>query len=301
MAQKADSTKSILFALGANSAIAVAKFVAAFITGSGAMMAEAVHSVADSGNQVLLLLGIRRAKRPPSPDYPLGTGKAIYFWSFVVAVILFSVGGMFSIYEGIHKLQEPEPLNSPLIAIGVLVFAIAAEGVSMWGCLREVNKVRRKKSYWRWFRESRQSELVVVFGEDLAALLGLCFALFALLLTMLTGNPIYDALGSVVIGVLLVVIAVALSIEVKSLLIGQGVEPEILAEMRSYLEAQEEVEQIIHILTLQLGDDVMVAVKAKMTGFASPEAMVQGINRCEKALKQQFPQVLWSFFEPDLE
>lgn len=296
MAQKADSTKSILFALGANSAIAVAKFVAAFITGSGAMMAEAVHSVADSGNQVLLLLGIRRAKRPPSPDYPLGTGKAIYFWSFVVAVILFSVGGMFSIYEGIHKLQEPEPLNSPLIAIGVLVFAIAAEGVSMWGCLREVNKVRRKKSYWRWFRESRQSELVVVFGEDLAALLGLCFALFALLLTMLTGNPIYDALGSVVIGVLLVVIAVALSIEVKSLLIGQGVEPEILAEMRSYLEAQEEVEQIIHILTLQLGDDVMVAVKAKMTGFASPEAMVQGINRCEKALKQQFPQVLWSFF-----
>ena len=196
MAGKGDSVKTIFYALGANFAIFVTKAVAASITGSGAMMAEAVHSLADCGNQGLLLLGIQRAKRPPSPDYPLGYGKEIYFWSFLVALMLFSVGGMFSLYEGWHKLHAHEALNRPWLAVGVLTFGIIAESISMRACLAEVAKARGKLNLWQWFRQSRQAELVVIFGEDLAALLGLAFALIAILLTMITGNPLFDAIGT---------------------------------------------------------------------------------------------------------
>ncbi|HST44930.1 MAG TPA: cation transporter, partial [Luteimonas sp.] len=166
MAGNADSTRAIVFALAANLAIALAKGVAAFLTGSGAMLAETVHSFADCGNQLLLMLGMRQARRPPSPTHPLGHGKEIYFWSFLVAVILFSVGGMFSLYEGVHKLQHPQPLTDAGWAIGVLVFAIAAESVSLRACLREVDKARGGRTLWRWLRHSRQAELVVIFGED---------------------------------------------------------------------------------------------------------------------------------------
>ncbi len=301
MSHGADSVKSIFFALGANSAIAVSKLAAAAITGSGSMMAESVHSMADCANQLLLLLGIKHAKRPPSPDYPLGFGKAIYFWSFIVALMLFSMGGLYSIYEGIHKLHHPQPLSYPYVAVGVLLFSIIAESISMWGCLREVNKERRGRSLMRWFRETRQSELLVVFGEDLAALLGLSFALIAVVLTMITGNPLYDAGGSIVIGALLLVIALMIGIEVQALLIGQSVEPEQRAQMLEFLQKREEIDQIFNLLTLQLGKDVMVAIKAKMAAMDSAEALVKAINRCEADLKQAFPQVLWLFFEPDLE
>src|SRR6476619_1993749 len=162
MAGSGDSTRAVLFALGANFAIAVAKGVAAFFTGSGAMFAETVHSLADCGNQLLLLLGMRQAKKPPSPDYPLGYGKAIYFWSFLVAVMLFTIGGMFSLYEGIHKLSSPEPLKQWWWAAGVLTFGVIAEGISMRACLQEVNKCRGDRSLWQWFHESRQAELVVI-------------------------------------------------------------------------------------------------------------------------------------------
>src|SRR5690606_6096861 len=165
-------------------------------------------SLADCGNQLLLLLGMRQARRPASPEYPLGQGKAVYFWSFLVAVMLFSVGGMFSMYEGIHKLQHPAPLQQWWWAAGVLAFGIVAEGVSMRACLQEVAKVRGDRSLWRWFRGSRQSELVVIFGEDLAALLGLSLALAAVLLSVATGNPAWDAIGTIAIGVLLMVVAV---------------------------------------------------------------------------------------------
>jgi cation diffusion facilitator family transporter len=157
MAGQADSLKSILFALFANSAIAVAKGVAAFVTGSGAMLAEAIHSVADAGNQLLLILGLRQTRKAPTADHPLGFGKSIYFWSFLVAVILFSLGGMFSVYEGVHKLMHPVPLSHPWVAIGVLVFAIVAESVSLWGCMREVNKERHGRNLFQWFRNSRSS------------------------------------------------------------------------------------------------------------------------------------------------
>ncbi len=300
MSHGADSKKSIIFALCANLAIFVSKLIAAAVTGSGSMMAESIHSLADTGNQLLLLLGIKHAKHPPSPDYPLGFGKAVYFWSFIVALMLFSMGGLFSIYEGFHKLHHPESLNYPYIAIGVVLFSIIAESVSMWGCLREVNKERRGRTLRQWFKETRQSDLLVVFGEDLAALLGLCFALIAIMLTIITGNPAYDAMGSISIGVLLVVIAFLIGIEVQALLIGQSVEPDQRTQMIELLQKQDSIELIFNLLTLQLGKDVMVAVKAKMVKMDSAESLVKAINRCEVALKQAFPQVLWLFFEPDL-
>jgi len=301
MSHGADSVKSIIFALCANLAIAVSKLIAAAVTGSGSMTAESIHSLADSGNQLLLLLGIKHAKRPPSPDYPLGFGKAVYFWSFIVALMLFSMGGVFSIYEGFHKFHHPESLNYPYVAIGVLLFSIIAESVSMWGCLREVNKERRGRTLKQWFKETRQSDLLVVFGEDLAALFGLCFALIAIILTIITGNPVYDAMGSMFIGVLLVVIAFLIGIEVQALLIGQSVEPEQRIQMLDFFQKQDEIDEVFNLLTLQLGKDVMVAVKAKMVKTDSAETLVQAVNRCEVGLKQAFPQVLWSFFEPDLE
>jgi len=296
---KPDSIKSILYALFANLAIAIAKFGAAFWTGSGAMMAEAIHSLADSCNQLLLLFGMKQSRRPPDLDYPLGYGKSIYFWSFLVAVILFSLGGMFSIYEGIHKFTNPEPLKSPMIAVGVLVFAIIAESISLWGCMQAVNKERFGRRLTQWFKESRSSELIVVFGEDIAALLGLVLALVAVLAAAITGNPVYDAMGTVMIGVLLVIIAVLLAVEVKELLIGQGVELHISDKMRRFLLERPEVDKIYNLLTLQMGPDAMVAVKARMHPTGSENELLNAINRVEREFRLAFPMAKWLFFEPD--
>ena len=299
MSHGADSVKSIFYALGANFSIAVAKLAAAIFTGSGAMMAESIHSLADCSNQLLLLIGIRKARQPPSPDYPLGFGKAIYFWSFIVALILFSMGGLYSMYEGIHKLQHPEPISSPLVAIAVLFFAILAEGTSLWGCMREVNKVRGDRSIVRWFKETRQSDLLVIFGEDTAALMGLSLALVAVILTWISGNPMWDALGSVGIGALLILVAIFIGIEVKALLIGQGVEPQTREKMLAFLRKCPEIDTVFNLLTLQMGNDVMVAIKAKMAEQQSADTMVQAINRCEAAFREAFPETMWLFFEPD--
>lgn len=300
MVAKGDSVRAILFALGANFLIFVAKTVAAFITGSGAMAAEAVHSLADCGNQGLLLLGLRRAKRPPSPDFPLGYGKAIYFWSFLVALLLFSVGGMFSIYEGLHRLGDLELPKMPWIAVGVLAFGIVMECVSMWGCMREVNKSRGEQSLWRWFRDSRQSELIVIFGEDLAALAGLTFALLAVLLTIATGNPVYDAIGALAIGVLLIIVAGFISVEVHDLLIGQSIDPTTKLAMHQFLEQRPEISRVLNLITLQLGADVMVAIKAEMSRDLATRGVVEEINQVESELKRAFPDVKWCFFEPDV-
>lgn len=299
MAGQGNSIRAIFFALGANFAIFVAKLVAAVITGSSAMLAEAVHSLADCGNQLLLLLGIRQAKNPPSADYPLGYGKAVYFWSFLVALMLFSVGGMFSLYEGLHKLDSDEPLKSPWIAVGVLVFGIIVESVSMRACLVEVNKARGQRNLWQWFRTSRQAELVVIFGEDLAALLGLVLALFAVVIAMITGNPVWDAIGTLAIGALLIIVAVFISVEVKAMLIGQSVDPDIRAQIQEFLAQRPEVERVYNLLTLQLGNDVMVSVKAKMQGEDSADGLIAQINTVERELRRRFPQVRFSFFEPD--
>ena len=244
---------------------------------------------------------MKRAKAPPTPDFPLGFGKAIYFWSFLVALMLFSVGGMFSLYEGMHKLQHPEPLQKPWIAVGVLAFGIFAESFSMWGCLREVNKARGSASLWKWFRDSRQSELIVIFGEDLAALFGLVFALVAILVTMATGNPVYDAYGTLMIGALLIVVAVFISVEVKALLIGQSADPVLDRELRALIEARPEVERVFNLITLQMGNDVMLAVKLELAQNGTMASACEAINRVEVAVRQQFPQIRFCFVEPDIE
>ena len=296
---QADSVRTILYALGANLAIAAAKTAAAVFTGSSSMLAEAIHSYADSGNQVLLLWGLKQAKRPPSPDYPLGWGKAVFFWSFIVALVLFSLGGLFSLYEGWHKLNATEGLSYAWVAVGILVFAIGAEAVSLRACLQEVAKVQRGRSLWQWFRHSRESELVVILGEDLAALLGLMLALAAILITIFTGNPVWDALGSMAIGVVLVLVAIGIGIQIKGLLIGQSADPDTEARLRELLQKQEGVEKIYKLLTLQLGGTLMVAVKVKMSATSAAD-LVASINRAEAALRAEFPEIQWLFFEPDI-
>jgi cation diffusion facilitator family transporter len=293
------SRRAILFALGANFSIFVAKSVAAGITGSGAMMAEAVHSLADTGNQLLLLLGMRQAREPATQENPLGHGKAVYFWSFVVALMLFSLGGLFSLYEGVHKLQHPRSLESPWLAVAVLVFSIFAEGTALRTCIQLVNRTRGERNFWQWFRTSRQADLVVVFGEDVAAITGLIFALVAVLLTVATGNPLWDALGTLAVGALLVVVAIFVGNEIKAMLIGHSVSPAVEEQMQRFLVNRVEVDHVYRLITLQMGPDVMVAIKARMRPVATPDDMIADINRTEAAFKAEFPQVRWSFFEPD--
>jgi cation diffusion facilitator family transporter len=300
MAGQDNSTTTIFFALGANALIAVAKGTAAWVTGSSSMLAEALHSMADCGNQGLLLLGLKRSARPPDAEYPLGHGRAIYFWSFIVAVMLFSMGGMFSIYEGVHKLDSGRSLEDPWVAIAVLLLSLIAESVSLWKALTQVNALRGTQSLWRWFRETRRSELLVIVGEDIAATLGLSFALLAVGTSMLTGNAVYDALGSLAIGVLLLVVAVFIGREVKALLVGQSAEPALQEEILRFLTARDEIDEVLNLITLQNGADVVVAVKARMAENVSAPALINAINQCERALRAAFPQVRWLFFEPDV-
>ncbi len=299
-APQADSLRSIFFALGANFAIALAKTAGAVFTGSASMLAEAIHSFADCGNQALLIWGLKEAKRAASEDHPLGYGRAIYFWSFIVALMLFSMGGLFSIYEGVHKLHDTEPLKYAWVAVGILSFGVLAESVSLWGALREINKERGALSLWQWFRTSRQSELIVILGEDLAALGGLVLALGFIGMALVTGNPMWDAMGSISIGVLLILVAVLVGVEVKALLVGQSAEPQVLARMRAHLQAQPQVAQIYSVITQQLGSDIMVAVKARMHPLGTDVALVEAVNTVERGLREAFPQVRWVFFEPDL-
>lgn len=299
MSHGANPVKAIIYALCANGALAIAKFAAAVITGSGSMLAEAVHSTADCGNQLLLLLGMKRAQRPPSDDFPLGYGKETYFWSFIVALLLFSMGGLFSIYEGWHKLHESEPLSYPLLALGVLAFGIVVEGLSLAGCLREINKARADVSLWHWFRHTREAELLVIFGEDLAALFGLSFAFLAVLATWITGNSTYDAIGSIGIGVLLITVAVFIGVEVKSLLVGQGVSVKMRGDMLDFLNQQPTIKQVFNLRTLHMGADVMVAIKAELTEQQDAKQLIADINQVEVAFRQRFPVIAWCFFEPD--
>jgi len=299
MSHQDASVKSIIFALSANLGIAITKTVAAVITGSGAMLAESIHSYADCGNQGLLFIGLKTAKKKPDVEHPLGYGKSTYFWSFIVALMLFSLGGLFSIYEGIHKLHSTEELNSPFVAIIVLSVSMLLEAASLWGCITQINKLRHGVSLWQWLKNSRQSELVVVFGEDVAALFGLLFALAAVILSLVTGNPIYDSIGSIGIGVLLVIVSFFVAVKVKSLLIGQSADEDIRLGINDFLEKRPEINQVLNVITLQLGPQIMLTVKAKMAETKSAEKLINDINVCEKELKSLFPTVQWVFFEPD--
>lgn len=296
-----DSTvRAILYAFLANLGIAIAKSWAAVITGSGSMLAEAIHSYADTGNQVLLYLGLKQSQRPPDKEHPLGYGKLSYFWSFIVAILLFTMGGLFSIYEGYHKLTHPEPLSQIWIAIIVLVLAIMLEGASLFGALREIRKVRAGRPFGEWLKHTRNSELVVVLGEDIGAQLGLILALFFLVMAFITGNPVFDAMGSICIGVVLLVISGFIGWRVKSLLVGRSADPDIQEAIDEIICEQEGIECVLNTITIQFGPDTMLAAKIKMDSGLNVEDAVASINALERKLKARVPKLKWCFVEPDV-
>ena len=295
------STKAIFYALGANGGIAIAKFIAALFTGSGAMMAEAIHSLADCTNQVFLLLGLKQARKEPDDAHPMGYGRVVYFWAMMVAMLLFFLGGAFSVMEGIKHYQHPEEISSPLVAMLVLGVSVALEGFSLWGAMREIRKISNGKPFVKWFRETRHSELMVIAGEDIAALAGLVLAFAAVAATAVTGNPLWDALGSIAVGVLLMVIAIVITREVKAMITGESAAPEINAAIRAHIEARPEVDSVIHLIIMQWGEQLMIAVQAKMHPQPSDTALIKAINDVEQSMQKKWPQAKWCFFEPDFQ
>jgi cation diffusion facilitator family transporter len=264
------------------------------------MLAETLHSIADCGNQILLLIGLKRSQRPATADHPLGYGRATYFWSMIVALMLFSVGGLYAVYEGIERLMHPASLKDPWLAVAILAFSVALEAGSLWGALKIMREQQGNRTLWQWFRITRQSELMVVAGEDVAALLGLVFALIAVLVAIATGNPLFDALGSLAIGTLLIVVAVAVMREVKSMIVGESADPLVHAEIERFVAARPEVDAVLNLITLQWGERVVVAAKVRMREPSNAAHLVDQINACEAALRQRFPEVAWIFFEPDV-
>jgi cation diffusion facilitator family transporter len=295
-----ESPTAVFLALGANALIAVCKFGAAAFTGSGAMLAEAIHSLADCLNQLLLLLGMRHAREPASELHPLGSGRVSYFYSMIVALMLFFIGGAFSVYEGIHRLRHHEPINDPYIAIAVLVVSLVLEGISLTGAFRQIRQRHATKPLWRWFRETRESELLVVAGEDTAAMAGLAIALVAVVASMVTGNPVYDACGSIGVGLVLMMVAGLVLREVQSMIIGESAAPETRRAIRAFLEKRDEIRGIISLITLQWGEQIVVAVQAELIDYPSGRAQIDAINRIEADLQATFPAARWVFFEPDI-
>ncbi|HVE74014.1 MAG TPA: cation diffusion facilitator family transporter [Mycobacteriales bacterium] len=305
MSANSHGTKAILAALIANFAIAVAKFVGFLVTHSSAMLAESVHSVADASNQVLLLLGGRRAQRDADERHPFGYGRDRYFYSFVVALVLFSVGGLFSIYEGMHKLEEAghgEGLNSPGVAIAILVFAIIAESFSLRTAVRESRPVKGDATWWQFIRTSKSPELPVVLLEDLAALLGLVFALVGVSLAAITHDLLYDAIGTLAIGGLLLVVAAILAFEMKGLLLGEAASPAQVDQIRAALVDGQAVTRVIHLKTLHLGpDELLVAAKiAVAPGLALP-AVARAIDEAEARVRATVTIARAIYLEPDLD
>lgn len=300
MSDHGSSAKAILYAFVANLGIALAKLGAAIYTHSGSMLAESIHSFADCGNQVLLFVGLRQARKPPDAKHPLGYGKVTYFWSFVVALLLFSMGGLFSIYEGWHKLDAHEQLNKPWVALGVLGVSIGLEYFSLMGCLREIAKLRKERSLGYWLRHTRNAELVVVFGEDIAALVGLVLAFAFVGLATLTGNTVFDAIGSITIGVVLVCVSIFVAIRIKGLLVGRSAEDDLQQELRAEVAGEPSIEAILNAITMQMGPDVMLALKVKMRSGLTLDAAVETLNALERRIKARFPEVKWIFVEPDV-
>jgi cation diffusion facilitator family transporter len=294
-------TKAVIAALLANSGIAVTKFAAAAISGSASMLAEGVHSVADAGNQVLLLVGGRRSRKEATETHPFGYGRERYVFAFVVAIILFSVGGMFSLYEGIHKLESHEELNLPWIPLLVLSVAIVLESFSLRTAVIEANKARGDESLVSFIRHAKQPELPVILLEDIAALIGLVFAFAGVGLSLLTGNVVWDAVGTIAIGVLLVLVAVVLGIETKSLLVGEGATRADTDRIRKVFEAHPKVEAIIHMKTLYLGpDELMVAAKIAVPKATKATEIAKAINEVEDAVRAAVPVARVIYIEPDI-
>ncbi len=295
------STKHVIQSLLVNVAIAVAKGVAAVYTGSGAMLAEAIHSSADCGNQILLLIGLKRASKPPDARHPLGYGRAAYFWSFIVALLLFSGGGVFSIHEGIHKLEYPEMPDHVGTGVGILVFSLLLEGGSTFTNIRDLNARRGAVPFWRYLRETKDSDLVVVFAENAAATVGLVFAISALGATFLLHNPMYDALGTLAIGAVLVFVAIFLAVEIASLIEGESADAVIAEAARAAAADQPHFRGLLEIITVQQGPgEVLLAVKVQLSPHLTVEEVCSEINSFERAVRERRPEVKWIFVEPDL-
>jgi len=295
-------TKAILAALIANLGIAVTKFIAWALTGSSSMLAESIHSVADSGNQALLLVGGRRAQRKATRDHPFGYGRERYVYAFIVAVVLFTVGGLFALYEGYHKLSHPEPIEAwHWVPVVVLLVAIVLETFSFRTAIVESNKVRGKASWSTFVRRAKAPELPVVLLEDAGALLGLILAFFGVVLTLITHNGIWDGIGTVLIGILLVVIAVFLAVEMKSLLLGEAADPGIRVEIERALISTPDVERLIHMKTLHLGpEELLVAAKIGVRPGLSATELAGAINEAERRTREAVPIARVMYLEPDL-
>lgn len=296
------SKKAILAAFLANSAIAVSKFVGFLVTGAASMLAESVHSVADAGNQGLLFLGGARARKTATKEHPFGYGRERYFWSFVVALVLFSLGGLFALYEGIEKLRHPHEIEGAGVAFAILVVAIVVEAFSFRTAIKESLHVKGKESWWQFIRRSKSPELPVVLLEDLGAMVGLVFALVGLGVAEITGEARYDAAGSIAIGTLLVVIAVILVIEMKGLLIGEAASPATIRQIEEAFAASPGVGRVIHFRTQHLGpDELLVAAKLTFDRTLDVGALAEAIDEVEHRVRQAVPEARLIYIEPDVE
>ncbi|MGW4423611.1 cation diffusion facilitator family transporter [Streptosporangium sp. NPDC004631] len=295
-------TKAIIAALAANLAIAVAKFGAYLVTTSSSMLAESIHSLADSGNQVLLLVGGKRAERERTAEHPFGYGRERYFYAFVVAVVLFTIGALFSLYEGWEKIHDPRPVETPIVAFGVLIFAIVAESFSFRTAIRESNAVRGDQSWVQFIRRSKSPELPVIVLEDLGALVGLILALLGVTVAVITGDGVWDGVGTMAIGVLLAIIAVILAVETKSLLIGESAGPEVERQIVTALQGVPEVARVIHMRTLHLGpEEILVAAKIAVDHDETAAEVARGIDEAEQRIRAAVPAARVIYLEPDLD
>jgi cation diffusion facilitator family transporter len=293
--------KAVFAALLANVGIAISKFVAFLLTGSSSMLSESVHSLADSGNQVLLLVGNRHAKRITTDKHQFGYGRVRYIYGFIVAIVLFVIGGIFSLYEGIHKIQNPEEVSNTTIALAVLTVAVVLESFSLRTALREVNAIRGKRTLWQFVRAARQPELPVIVLEDIGALLGLIFAFVGVGISAITKNSQWDGMGAIAVGLLLVVIAVILAIEMTSMLVGESALSEDIAAIEKALLSASVVQKVIHLRTLYVGpDELLVACKIAVSSEQSGAILSSGIDEAEKFIRASVPHARYIFIEPDI-
>ncbi|MGI5245340.1 cation diffusion facilitator family transporter [Dactylosporangium sp. CA-139066] len=295
-------TKAILAALAANLGIAVTKFVAFVLTGSSSMLAEAIHSVADSGNQGLLLLGGKQSQRRATARHPFGYGRERYIYAFIVAVVLFFVGGVFAIYEAWHKISHPEPIHSwQWVPVAVLVAAIIMEGLSFRTAIGETRKIKGKATWVQFIRRAKEPELPVILLEDFAALIGLVLALFGVGMTLLTGNGVWDGIGTAAIGALLIAVAGVLAVEMKSLLVGESATPEQVEAIEKAITDGPEVECVIHMRTVHLGpDELLVAAKIAVRHNETADEIARGIDAAEARIRAAVPIARVIYLEPDI-
>lgn len=295
-------TSHIIQSLIVNLLITASKGFAAFMTRSGSMLAETIHSFADCANQTLLLVGVKQSQRPPDKKHPLGYGRSVYFWSFMVALLLFSIGGMFSIYEGIHKYSHPEPVHNILWGVGILLFSIALEGYATVSNIKEINKRRGEGGFFQYIRGTKDSDLIVILGENSAAVLGLSLALIFMYLSYITNDGRYDAIGSLLIGIVLIGVAIFLSIEVKGLLIGESADPHISLTAQKIADESAQIQSIINCITMQQGPgEVIVCVKIKCEPHLTALDVSKLINDFEQKMRSECPEVKWLYVEPDLQ